>query len=165
MKKLQVTVAPEGDIPLSSGTKMPDGSIYAGSTPDGKYKVFAMPQDLEVTMTFNDAVKAVAKLNSQLALGHDDWKIPSYEALMVVQRSKNEGSLKGTFNQAAKGEGRFSSQPRWYVSSTEDATYSDFVAFVVMSSGSQGWNRKDGNLLACRPVRLVASAAPVSPRG
>jgi len=109
--------------------------------------------------------RPVGKLNCQKALGHDDWQIPSYEALMVLQRNKNEGSLKGTFNGAAKGEGRYSSQPIWYVSSTEDPTYSDFVAFVHMSNGGQGWNRKDGNLLSCRPVRLVAAAAPVSPLG
>ncbi len=80
------------------GRKMPDGTIFAGSLPDGR-KVFAMPEDAGVTMNFNLAAVHAAKLNNNKAHGHEDWRIPTREELDLLIRNKDKGSLKDTFNE------------------------------------------------------------------
>ena len=154
--------APANDtsaIALLSGQKMADGSVFAGMTADGKQQIYAMPEDLDVTMTFNDAAKAVKKLNSQKALGHDDWQIASLENTRVLYKNQNEGALKDTFNTSGnKGSG--SSCPVWYWSSTEDRGNSSFVPVVRFSGGDELWVHKDYGRLSCRPVRLVAVEGP-----
>src|ERR1700674_1093403 len=89
------------NIELEIGAKMPDGSLFAGLTTDGKQQIYAMPTDLDVTMTFNDAAKRVEKLNADKFLGHDDWQIPSLDNLRVFYKNQNEGALKGTFTKDA----------------------------------------------------------------
>ena len=139
----------------TAGTDMEDGSVFAGMTPDGK-QIYAMPVDLGFTATFNDAAKAVKKLNEKKALGHDDWQIPDLNTLKVLQRNQNQGSLKDTFNTSDKGSG--SDCPDWYWSSTEDRDSPSYVPIVRLSGGYEYWNRKDNLRLSCRPVRLVAAA-------
>src|ERR1035437_7553017 len=112
------------------GQKMKDGSVYAGLTADGKQQIYAMPTDLDVTMTFNDAAKAVKKLNSQKSLGHDDWQIPALENVRVLQKNQNESALKGTFKTAASSG---SDCPVWYWSSTENRDGSSGVRIVRFS--------------------------------
>ncbi|MDE2337164.1 MAG: DUF1566 domain-containing protein [Alphaproteobacteria bacterium] len=143
---------------LELGAKMADGSVYAGLTADGKSRIFAMPEDLDVTMTFNNAAKAVKKLNSQKALGHDDWQIPLLENLRVLQKNQNEGALKGTFKTASS---RGSGYPHWYWSSTEFRDALDFVHLARFTDCHETWNHKDyDGRRSCRPVRLVTSSAP-----
>jgi hypothetical protein len=152
--------APANDtsaIALLAGAKMVDGSVFAGMTADGKQQIYAMPDDLDVTMTFNDAAKAVKKLNSQKALGHDDWQIPGKENLLILQKNQNEGTLKGTFKTAAASG---SDYPDWYWSSTEHRDDPSGVWAVRFSDGYGGWDPKDNLRLSCRPVRLVAASAP-----
>ena len=144
---------------LMAGSKMADGSIFAGLTADGKQQIFAMPTDLDVTMTFNDAAKAVKKLNNNKALGHDDWQIPSLKNVRVLYKNQNEGALKGTFNTSGnKGSG--SGYPVWYWSSTEHRVFSSYVRDVRFSVGNEDWDHKDYRRLSCRPVRLVAAPSP-----
>ena len=116
-----------------------------------------MPTDLDVTMTFNDAAKAVKKLNSNKALGHDDWQIPLLENVRVLYKNQNEGALKGTFKTAASSG--FDS-PDWYWSSTEGRGHSSGVHIFRFSDGCEGWSPKDDCRLSCRPVRLVAASSP-----
>lgn len=139
------------------GELMPDGSIFAGFTAAGKQQIYALPTDLDVTMTFNEAAKAVKKLNSTKALGHDDWHIPALENLRVLQKNQNEGFLKGTFKTAAASG---SDYPGWYWSSTENCISSSSVHNVHFSDGYEDCNLKDGSRASCRPVRLVPAAAP-----
>lgn len=136
------------------GTKVADGSIYAGLTENGKYRIFAMASDLSTTMTFNNAAKAVKALNADKALGYDDWQIPTREQLKVLSKNKDEGALKGTFTTQA---GRGSDYPDWYWSSTEGRGHADYVYNVRLSDGVDNWTHKDFSRLSCRPVRLVAS--------
>lgn len=90
--ELQGTAANDG---ITAGTAdMEDGSIFAGTTKDGK-QILAMPINLGFTATFNDAAKAVKELNEKKALGHDDWQITDLDTLKVLQRNQNQGSLKG----------------------------------------------------------------------
>lgn len=141
------------------GDTMPDGSVFAGRTPDSTKLIFAMPTDLDVTITFNKAAKAVDTLNTNKTLGHDDWEIPSLENLRVLYKNRNEGALKGAFN-TNKGGFFDSNYPDWYWSSTEDRGNPSGVWDVRFSDGDVDWNRKDDNRLSCRPVRLVAASAP-----
>lgn len=142
---------------LELGAKMADGSIYAGLTADGKAQIFAMPTDLELMMTFNDAVKAVQKLNTQKALGHDDWQIPRVENLRVLYENQDKGALKGTFDDAAVRGSGYSGR---YWSSTEDRDDSSWVYVVGFWGGSENWYLKDYVRFACRPVRLVEVPVP-----
>jgi hypothetical protein len=139
---------------LEIGQQTADG-VYAGLTVDGKQQIFAMPTDLNVTMTFSDAAQAVKKLNAENAFGHNDWQIPALDNLHVLQKNQNEGSLKGTFN--TNGEWSGSDLPYWYWSSTPNRFYPTYVAIVRFSGGDEFWVPKYYYRLSCRPVRLVAS--------
>jgi hypothetical protein len=144
---------------LMAGQKMADGSVFAGLTADGKQQIYAMPTDLDVTMTFNDAAKCVEQLNADKALGHDDWQIGSLKVMHVLQKNRNKGALKGTFNTSGnKVSG--SGSPGWYLSSMENSDLSSSVLDVRFSDGLEFSIRKEYFSLSCRPVRLVACKAP-----
>jgi hypothetical protein len=164
-----VKPAPANDTAIAAaqvalGQQTADG-VYAGLTADGKQQIYAMPTDLDVTMTFNDAAKAVRKLNRNKALGHDDWQIPSLENVRVLYKNKDKGALKGTFNTYGGNKGRGSDFPGWYWSSTEVRGHSSSV-YSVRFSGCyedgvyEDWDHKDDFRLSCRPVRLVPVASP-----
>jgi len=142
---------------LEIGTAMPDGSVFAGLTADGKQQIFAMPTDMDAALTFSDADKAVTTLNANKALGHDDWIIPTQEQLNVLQQNQHRGALNGTFSTKA---GQASGSPDRYWSSTEDSDYPSFVHGIRFSDGDEYWGHRDHGRLSCRPVRLVAASAP-----
>jgi hypothetical protein len=147
-------------IALEIGQKMADGSVFAGMTADGKSEIYAMPEDLDLTMNFNEAARAVQKLNNQKALRHDDWQIPTLENLYVLYKNQNEGALKGTFKTVARSG---SDYPDWYWSSTVFRLDSSFMNNVCFSDGYEGCYLKNGKLLSCRPVRLVAASRSPAP--
>jgi hypothetical protein len=60
----------------SPGDKMPDDPVYVGISPATGKKMFAMPADASLTMTFNEAKEYAKKLNSEKYLGYDDWACP-----------------------------------------------------------------------------------------
>jgi hypothetical protein len=141
------------------GQKMQDGSVYAGLTADGKQRIFAMPEDLDVVATFNDAARAVEKLNANKYLGCEDWQIPSMKTLQVLQENQNEGSLKDTFKQVAE-EDEYGENFYW--SSTENPRDTNHLHIIRFMDGQDNWGFKGYDYsneispLACRPVRLVA---------
>jgi hypothetical protein len=69
---------------LTIGDKMPDGTIYAGVSPDTGKKMFALPADASLTMKFNEAQEYAKTTNSQKAYGHDDWRVPTKAELNVL---------------------------------------------------------------------------------
>jgi hypothetical protein len=145
-------------VSVEVGATMADGSVFAGLTADGSQRIYTMPRDLDVAMTFNNAAEAVATLNSQKTLSHDDWHIGSLEVTRVLQKNQNEGALKGTLNTSGnKGSGGDFSG--WYWSSTEVRVGSPCVRSVRFSNGYEDWSLKDNLRLSCRPVRLVAASA------
>jgi hypothetical protein len=77
------------------GDKMPDGTVYAGVSPDTNKPIYAMPADASLTMTFNGAKEYALGLNTQKALGHDDWRLPTKNELNVLF---NERAAIGGFN-------------------------------------------------------------------
>jgi hypothetical protein len=67
------------------GDKMPDGTIYAGVSPDTNKPMYATPADAPLTMTFNEAQEYAAKL---YAHGHKDWRVPTKAELNVLFNSR-----------------------------------------------------------------------------
>jgi hypothetical protein len=65
------------------GAKMPDGTIYAGISPDTGKPMYATPADAPLTMTFNEAAEHAKTANSQKACGHRDWRVPTKAELNV----------------------------------------------------------------------------------
>lgn len=144
--------------------------MFVGKTSDGKKDIYAMPEDIEVAMSFNDAAKAVQKLNSQKAFGHDDWQIPSLDIVHVLYKNQNKGFLGGTFNTIG---GISSSKHNWYWSSTqhyENEDYYDRVFrdddvrlwSVCFFDGMENWHHSTARV-SCRPVRLVEASAVLTP--
>src|ERR1700733_12112296 len=66
------------------GNKMPDGTIYAGVSPDTGSPIYAMPTDAPRTLTFNEAADHAKKLNREKYLGYDDWRLPTKTELNVL---------------------------------------------------------------------------------
>jgi hypothetical protein len=138
------------------GQQTADG-VFAGLTDDGTQQIYAMPTDLRVIMPFNDAAAAVKKLNADNALGHNDWKIGSLDAMRVLRKNQGEGSLKGTFNTTNKGSGL--DFPDWYLSSSPYRDQPTGLSLVRFSDGAVDWGGEDHTRMSCRPVRLVAASA------
>jgi hypothetical protein len=63
------------------GDKMPDGTIYAGTSPDTQQPMFATPADAPGTYTFNGAARYATNLDAH---GHQDWRPPTKAELNVL---------------------------------------------------------------------------------
>lgn len=152
---------------LKSGQKMDDGTIYVGTLKDGR-QIYTTPTDLDVTATFNEAVQAIDKLNTEKFLGHDDWRLPTKEELKKVQKSRRKGELHGSFKTAGK-----SKLSRFHWSSTVQAESPNW-AYTYRFSMIPSWSwfrialdenekenpfrKKTDNVLfkiSTRPVRVV----------
>lgn len=66
------------------GAKMDDGTIYAGISPDTGKSMYAMPADMLLTYTFNEARRLAHHANSRKVHGHDDWRMPTRDELNVL---------------------------------------------------------------------------------
>jgi hypothetical protein len=88
------------------GDKMPDGTIFAGISPDTNKPMYATPADA-LTMTFNEAKEYAAKLDAH---GHQDWRVPTKAELNVLF---NNRAAIGGFDGNAPGSGGmyYSSSP------------------------------------------------------
>jgi hypothetical protein len=82
---------------MQIGDVMPDGSIYAGLSPDTNNPMYATVDDANLTMTFNKAKEYASKLE---AYGRKDWRLPTKSELKLLFHNKEEGALSGTFNPA-----------------------------------------------------------------
>jgi hypothetical protein len=126
------------------GDKMPDGTIYAGISPDTGKIMYATPADAPLRMKFNEAKEYAASLEAH---GHQDWRVPTKAELNVLFN-----------NRAAIGGFNVSGAPRvgWYLSDTPDFGWGAWCQ--RFSSGAQCRDDVDeGNPAS---VRLVRSAAP-----
>jgi hypothetical protein len=63
------------------GDQMPDGTIYAGISPDTNQPMYATPSDAPLTMTVNQAKEYAWMLDAQ---GHHDWRVPTKTELNVL---------------------------------------------------------------------------------
>jgi hypothetical protein len=63
------------------GEVMPDGTIYAGVSPETGQAMFTTATDAPATCTFNEAQEYAAKLDAH---GHRDWRVPTKGELKVL---------------------------------------------------------------------------------
>jgi len=63
------------------GDKMPDGTIYAGISPDTKKALYATPKDAPASMSFQEAADYADSLDAH---GHRDWRVPTIAELKVL---------------------------------------------------------------------------------
>ena len=63
------------------GDRIPDGTVFAGISPDTNKPMYATPADASLTMKFNEAQEYAAKLDAH---GHKDWRVPTKAELNVL---------------------------------------------------------------------------------
>ena len=117
------------------GDEMPDGSVYAGVSPNTGKPMYAMPVNAPLTMTFNKAVNYAKRLNQEKYLGHDDWRLPSKTELNVLF---NNRAAIGGFNVSG------SDPAGWYWSSTQGLLWGAW-AQRFSDDGFQLYNFKVGH--------------------
>jgi hypothetical protein len=91
------------------GTKLPDGTIYAGTSPDTGRRMFTTPVDAPGVYTWGEAMEYCKTLS---AFGHDDWRVPSIGELAV--QFSNRADI-GGFNET----GRMKNASGYYWSSLQ----------------------------------------------
>ena len=94
------------------GDKMPDGTVYAGISPDTGKAMYAMPADAPLTMKFNQAKEYAAQLDAH---GHKDWRVPTRKELDVLF---NNRAAIGGFNVSG------SNPAGWYWSTASNYQWS-----------------------------------------
>jgi hypothetical protein len=101
--KIEVAMPKDPDV----GDKMPDGTIYAGLSPDTGKPIYTTPADASLTMEWNEAMDYTSKLDAH---GHQDWCLPSKDELNALF---NNRAAIGGFNVSG-------SEPAgWYWSGTQ----------------------------------------------
>jgi hypothetical protein len=93
------------------GDRIPDGTVYAGISPDTHKPIYATPGDAPLTYTFNEAGKYAARLDAH---GHKDWRVPTKRELNVLF---NNRAAVGGFDESGSGPGG------WYWSSSQYSYY------------------------------------------
>jgi hypothetical protein len=123
------------------GDTMPDGTVFAGISLDTGKKMYALPADAEVTMTFNEAAEYAKRLSQKKYLGHDDWRVPTKSELIGLFNSR---VAIGAFNISG------SYPAGWYRSASP---YGDLSAWEQrFSDGAQQYNG-NGNRSSVRLIR------------
>jgi hypothetical protein len=120
------------------GDKMPDGTVFAGISPDANKPMYATPADTSLTMTFNDAQKYAAQLDAH---GHKDWHLPSKAELNVL--FNNRAAIGGFDISGSIPAG-------WYWSASPLGEWDAWCQ--RLSDGAQDGGNKNGHL-SVRPVR------------
>jgi hypothetical protein len=80
----------------AAGTRMPDGSIYAGISPDTGKRLYTTAADAPGVYTWSRAVQYCKRLSTS---GHHDWHMPSLGELAV--QFGNRADI-GGFNESGK---------------------------------------------------------------
>jgi len=120
------------------GDKMPDGTVFAGISPDTNKPMYVTPADASLTMTFNEAQKYATQLDAH---GHKDWHVPTKAELNVLF---NNRAAIGGFNVTG------SLPAGWYWSASP---YYLWVAWGQWFSDGLQYGTNKGNHSSVRPVR------------
>jgi hypothetical protein len=123
------------------GDQMPDGTIYAGESPDTGKAIYTTQADAPLTTKWKQAMQYASKLDAH---GHQDWRVPTKGELNVLWENRNKGALKGTFNESG------SHPAGWYWSSSQYG--SNFAWAQRFSDGDQDYGGK-GNDPSLRCIR------------
>ena len=110
------------------GDEMPDGTVFAGVSPDTGKPMYATPADAKLTYTFNQAQKYAAGLDAH---GRQDWRVPTKSELNVLFQNR---TAIGGFNETG------SYPAGWYWSSTQ--SFNDNAWPQRLSDGYQLINFK-----------------------
>ena len=122
---------------IKIGDKMPDGTIFAGVSPDSGKAMYVTPADAPLTMKWNAAQQYAAALNIN---GHQDWRVPSKAELNVIfSNAAAIGGFKARGNDDAV----------WYWSSTPDAG---------MRSDINAWNQNFADGKQYNEYKIYASS-------
>jgi hypothetical protein len=84
--KLAATLQAGGQVEATPvepevGDEMPDGTIYAGISPETNKPMFTTLADAPLSMTFNQAKEYAANLDAH---GHQDWRVPTKGELNLL---------------------------------------------------------------------------------
>jgi uncharacterized protein DUF1566 len=121
-----------------AGDKMPDGTIYAGISPDTRQPMYTTPADAPLTMKWKAAMKYAKKLDAH---GRQDWRVPTKRELNVLF---NNRAAIGGFNLSG------SDPAGWYWSGTQGNLWS---AWGQRFSGGGQDDGSKGNRSSVRCVR------------
>jgi hypothetical protein len=111
------------------GDRMPDGTVYAGTSPETGKAMYTTPKDTALTMKWKQAMEYAAKLDAH---GHQDWRMPTSGELSVL--FKNRAAI-GGFDESGSGPAG------WYWSSSQ---LNDDIAWSQrFSDGGQDFSGKD----------------------
>lgn len=124
------------------GDKMPDGTIYAGISPDTGRRMYATPPGASLTMPFNEAVERLKASNGRKLCGHEDWRVPTKNELNVLF---NNRAAIGGFNESG------SSRDGWYWSTASNSAWGAWCQ--RFSDGHQQYFGYRGPLASLRLVR------------
>jgi hypothetical protein len=133
----KATASPNFDPKI--GEQMPDGTVFAGISPDTGKAIYAMPADAPLTYKFKQALKYAAQLDAH---GHKDWRVPTKGELTVLYN--NREVIRG-FNISGLHPGS------WYWSSTENDDGDEWSR--RFSDGSLGYGPRWFYVAALRCVR------------
>jgi uncharacterized protein DUF1566 len=132
------SAAPKPAEPPKIGDRMPDGTIYAGTSPDTGKPMYAAPADAPQPMKWQEAMDYAAKLDAH---AHRDWRLPT------------TGELAALFNNRAAIGGfdvSGSNPAGWYWSASSDNEWGAWER--RFSDGFQVSDSKEG-VSALRCVR------------
>jgi len=93
----------------AAGGTMPDGSVYAGISPDTEQPLYTTAADAPGAYTWNEAL---AYCRSLALGGHDDWRVPTLAELAL--QFNNRADI-GAFNET----GRMDNATGYYWSSLQ----------------------------------------------
>jgi hypothetical protein len=96
---------------LVIGNVMPDGTIYAGISPDTGTPMYTTPKDSGLCAQWHKVMDHAAKLDAH---GQKDWRVPTEAELNTL--FENRAAL-GNFNDTG------SHPAAWYWSSSQYGTY------------------------------------------
>jgi hypothetical protein len=60
------------------GDRMPDGTVFAGISPDTDKPMYVTPADAPLSYRFKEAKEYASKLGAH---GHQDWRVPTTSEL------------------------------------------------------------------------------------
>ena len=113
------------------GEVMPDGTVYAGISPETGQAMFTTAADAPATHTFNEAQDYAVKLDAN---GHLDWRVPTRDELNVLYQNR---AAIGGFEESGSYLGG------WHWSSSQ---FSNLFAWGQrFSDGGRNYDVKDGS--------------------
>jgi hypothetical protein len=106
------------------GDKMPDGTVFAGVSPDTGKPMYATPADAPLTMRWKAAMEYAAKLDAH---GQDDWRVPTKSELNVL--FNNRAAIGGFDESGSSPAGWYGSSSQYDGSYAWDQRFSDGVQY------------------------------------